>query len=65
MIGLISGVLSIAGMILGNALLSKWLGALRMYFDSIKDPVLKKMVFDEYQRQSKEAGDILNQKPPI
>ncbi len=65
MIGLISGVLSIAGMILGNALLARWLGAFCMWLDSIKDPALKKMVFDEYQRQSKEAGDILNQKPPI
>lgn len=62
---IIGGIVGITAGIFGNALLARWLGAWRMYYDSLIDPKLKAMTEAEYQILNKEAQDIINQKPPI
>ncbi len=62
---IIGGVISLAAMFFGNALLAKWLGAARLWWDSKVTPELKKATEEEYQRLNKQLGDILNRPPPI
>ncbi len=63
-LGVLTPLLQLAVMVFGNALLAKWLGAFRMWWDSRTSPALKAAIESEYQRLNDEATGAINQRPP-
>lgn len=62
---IIGGVVKIGAMLLGDALLAKWLGTARLYWDKLIDPTLKQKTIVQYETLNKEFETIVNQKGPF